>query len=324
MIWLWAASLCLAHSHIRLVKADSECDSVDKRGSVKNGADCSEGSDCASGACYASAFGSDTCECCVASDCPDGEICNIPYVGANTCDAAPSPPPAPPPPLPPACVGADCTFCSIIGQSLPDGSVVMCTCQESTKGLGFKLSCKTENIAIVGVLGASLDIAPCDSPASLALQFQAIGKNIDALSFTAGKPQKIGIPGLSFDHGPVTFGAQADVDLTGNADQLSVDISLGFCAAVGQDQTSACLSSISSDFPIHIIKETWKLGNACVVAKKKAKGMSGGKIAGIVIGVLAGVGLLAGGGFFLYSKSKQRPSNAGYQYVAAADAPAVQ
>ena len=33
-------------------------------------------------------------------------------------------------------------------------------------------------------------------------------------------------------------------------------------------------------------------------------GLSGGAIAGIVIGSLVGVGLLAGGGFFLYKKMK--------------------
>ena len=58
VIWLWAASLCLAHSHIRLVKA-GECDSVDKRGSVKNGDECVpslQGSDCASGACLGGVY----------------------------------------------------------------------------------------------------------------------------------------------------------------------------------------------------------------------------------------------------------------------------
>lgn len=294
------------------------------------GASCSSGSECTSGKCFECLGCQNTCECNpdnTPSKCPAATpVCNSPVADINTCVTAPPPGRKPPP-------GDDGTFCSVINSDLPSGAVT-CTCHETPSGLGFKLTCLTEKIDIVGVLGADLDIEPCANPASLALTVSATTGTPPVVhsyvleSITAGKKHDIGVPGLSFDGPDMTVGAQAQVTFTGNADKLSVDLALAFCVGfrrrLGETHAShrrrlvECLSDapvIGKYFPVHILKETFSLGNACAKAKaklaakkaaaaKKASGMSGGAVAGIVIVVLVVVGgLVAGGVFFMKRKA---------------------
>jgi hypothetical protein len=128
----------------------------------------------------------------------------------------------------------------------------------------------------------------------------------------AGKPEHFDIPGASVsitDIGDV--GVYMDVNLGGNPDKLTLDVSLDICAGdkfgCCSDKGTGLLAKFCpSEIPIQLLEGTFSFGdNVCGAAVKPKPGGIGGAAIGGVIGAIA----ILGAAGFLYRRKQLKDAD---------------
>ena len=146
----------------------------------------------------------------------------------------------------------------------------------------------------LGQVGIRVEIEPCGDPAYLAVKhrlplsstWEVTGK-VEA----GGEPAQLPIPGLS---GPLNSGAFIDISITGNADDMSVNVFLSLCVL------GACNDGVFGlpylGWPaagIPVLKfDDLKFVDKCPAKNDEGTAVTIAVIIGAIAGVLAIVGLV--------------------------------
>lgn len=200
----------------------------------------------------------------------------------------------------------------------------------------------------------------CSQPAGMSIFFGAVALDsateVLKLAYsklhikkevTTAKSETFGIPGLRFETptvpgiGKLSFGPQIKAALKGNADALTVQLSLITCGTIGT--TKKCLgdfTGLDKVFPFKIADETLNFGDFCKTtaptpapttaaqmaaakvaaakAKADAEGMGGGMVFLVIVLVLLGV-VGAAVGVMFFTKKGPFASKVGTESMYQAD-----
>ena len=147
--------------------------------------------------------------------------------------------------------------CSVVGPDLPSE----CQCQQG-QNAQFQISCQVDFLD-VDEIGLYALFAPCNQPAAATFEVTEQDAGIDyKKQYEGGEAMEFPVPGLTVGI-PVVGSAQVElaVDLSGNAEQLSVQLGLDACASVFGYQK--CGSDLTSELPYYVLSEQYDFSNYC-------------------------------------------------------------
>ena len=152
---------------------------------------------------------------------------------------------------------ANAEFCDVIKPDLPQG----CNCTEGAS-MDLNMSCAVDMLD-VDLIGFSVNLAPCASPAALTIRVTEADAGIDwSTQYAAGDSGEVAVPDLSIDIPIVgSAGVYAVYDLEGDASALGLALGLDACMSVLGYQK--CGSSLTSELPIILLNSTYKFDSLC-------------------------------------------------------------
>lgn len=152
---------------------------------------------------------------------------------------------------------ANAAFCDVIKSDLPQG----CNCTEGAN-MDLNMSCAVDMLD-VDLIGFSVNLAPCRSPAALTIRVTEADDGIDwSTQYKSGDSGEVAVPDLSINIPIVgSAGVYAVYDLEGDASSLGLALGLDACLSVLGYQK--CGSSLTSDLPIILLNSTYKFDGLC-------------------------------------------------------------